>query len=103
MIIDDADHRSYREPQANLNPARSAGVMSLRTLLQRLLPLKREAVRPSHAVWHEIDPPLYRSFELIDGRRSQQTGRLWRRRTAAGTWEYRQDPESYDEFLDRQW
>ena len=78
--------------------------MRIRAVLRWFLPSKsEEEVRPGHFMWHEIDPPLWRSFKLADGRRSQQTGRLWRRRTAAGLWEYWQDDETHDEFLDRQW
>jgi len=101
--IDHAAPGSHSEKKAGLDTAGSAGIMSLRTFLHRLLPARSEDIRPSHAFWHEINPPLYRSFKLIDGGRSRQTGRLWRRRTAAGAWEYRQDPETFDEFLDRQW
>lgn len=83
---------------------RSGGDMTgLRAFFRRFRPTTAASAKATDLLWQEIAPPLWRSVRLIDGRRSQQTGKLWRRRAASGAWEYRQDPETLDEFLDRQW
>jgi len=98
-----SNHLRYRNRLARIPVLRGPANAAVAWLGAILRCVRPKAVLPHDFAWREIDPPLFASLMLIDGRRSQQTGRLWRRRTAAGDWEYRQDVETYDEFIDRQW
>ncbi|OJV11770.1 MAG: hypothetical protein BGO20_09555 [Bosea sp. 67-29] len=71
----------------------------MKTLLARFLPTK---VRPQDYLWHRYEwiwPP-----RLLDGRRAQGLGQVWRRRKPDGSgWEFRQDGETPEEFSASQW
>ena len=51
--------------------------------------------------WQQCTPGLIPP-KLVTGHRARLTGQLWRRK-AGDRWEYRQDPETEDEFADRAW
>lgn len=59
------------------------------------------AKREERPEWERFEPFLSLwPRRLIDGAWSAPTGQMWRRRTATG-WEYRQDAETVEEFVDR--
>ena len=50
-------------------------------------------------LWHKCSAPLFaRGIHFF-----LPHGQTWRRRSKDGKWEYRQDEEAYDAWLDRQW
>lgn len=53
------------------------------------------------AVWHKCANPII-PRRTVGGWTSWQ-GQTWRRLHKDGYWEYRQDPESDEEFLGRTW
>lgn len=52
-------------------------------------------------VWHKCRSPLI-PRRTVDGSWTSADGQTWRRRWD-GRWEYRQDPETWDDFERRQW
>lgn len=52
------------------------------------------------SLWHKCWLILPRL--LINGKLSLGPGQVWRRKVN-GKWQYRQDEETDEEFLDRQW
>lgn len=56
--------------------------------------------KPEDYVWSAYNPIFRGTFRLTDGSWSG-LGQLWRRRNAAGKWEYRQDEETVEEQMDR--
>ena len=59
---------------------------------------KRLPDAPEH--WHKVWKLL--PVRLIDGSFSALYGQLWRRWNGS-QWEYQQDPETEEEWLERQW
>lgn len=53
------------------------------------------------AYWHECNPFI--PVKTIDGKWTLSPGKIWRRKRPDGKWEYRQDEETFDEWIDRQW
>jgi hypothetical protein len=52
------------------------------------------------ALWHKCRAPII-PRRTIDGRWAMEPGQTWRRKRPDGKWEYRQDNETVDEWLDR--
>ncbi len=69
------------------------------SILNRIAALFAPTPRPSHYLWHPVSPVL--PVRLTDGKLNGPGGQIWRRRTRAGEWEYRQDEEDPEEFWDR--
>ncbi|MBX4870570.1 hypothetical protein HJA85_26985 [Rhizobium bangladeshense] len=60
-----------------------------------------ETPKPEDYYWSKYDPIFgHPKVRLIDGTWSRN-GQMWRRRNASGEWEYRQDPETAEEAMDR--
>lgn len=58
---------------------------------------------PAHElVWHQCDPPLF-SHRTVDGGKTVLKCPTWRRRGQGGKWEYRQEPQSFDDWESDQW
>jgi hypothetical protein len=56
------------------------------------------------AAWQQCLPPvLFFLYKTIDGKRLWMAGQVWRRRGANGRWEYRQDEETEQDFIDMSW
>jgi hypothetical protein len=51
-------------------------------------------------LWHKWVAPF--PVRLVDGSRAASAGQLWRRKRL-GRWEYRQDPETMEEWGASQW
>jgi hypothetical protein len=52
-------------------------------------------------IWHKCRNPFL-PRRTIDGGWTLGAGQVWKRKVN-GKWEYQQDEETMDEFLDRQW
>jgi hypothetical protein len=52
-------------------------------------------------IWHKCRSPLFHR-RTVDGGKTSHNGQTWRR-WRNGRWEYRQDEETEEELLDRQW
>lgn len=61
-----------------------------------------ETPKSTDAVWTKYEPLFTPVVRLIDGSWAGN-GMLWRRRGPDGTWQYRQDPETLEEWSTRQW
>lgn len=61
-----------------------------------------EKTGPTDAVWTKYEPTFPPVVRLIDGSWAGE-GAMWRRRGLDGRWEYRQDPETMEEWAIRQW
>jgi hypothetical protein len=53
------------------------------------------------SVWHKCEPPLV-PRRTVNGRWTISMGQTWRRRKTDGRWEYRQNDETEEQYLDRQ-
>jgi hypothetical protein len=62
-----------------------------------------DAAKPvsDEAVWQKCLPPFLPK-RTVDGQWIAYVGQLWRRKHN-GSWEYRQDPETKEEWEDRAW
>lgn len=56
---------------------------------------------PSIPIWEKAWPLF--PHRTVDGGWTSGCGQVWRRRRADNKWEYQQDEETYEEWLDRQW
>lgn len=66
-------------------------------LFRKIFP---EPIRSEDYHWSKYSPIFEPKVRLVDGKWSGN-GQLWRRRNAAGNWEYQQDPETLLESLER--
>ncbi len=57
---------------------------------------------PNDYVWSKYDP-LFQPIVRLENGKLSGDGTLWRRRRKDGRWEYRQDPETLEEWSCRQW
>jgi hypothetical protein len=54
--------------------------------------------------WEKCQPPiLFFLHDTIEGKRLWMGGATYRRRAKNGRWEYRQDEETEQDWLDRAW
>lgn len=58
----------------------------------------RDPIDPT--LWHKCDPPWFATVTLVDGTKANPGGQLWRRQRPDGAWEYQQDPESLEDWMD---
>jgi hypothetical protein len=58
------------------------------------------STRMDETEWHKCPTPII-PRRTIDGRWAIEPGQTWRRKRPDGKWEYRQDAETVDEWLDR--
>lgn len=61
---------------------------------------------PDHElVWHECKAPIIPRRTVDGGWTSSSVvpGKTWRRRGLGGKWEYRQDPQSPEDWFAEQW
>jgi hypothetical protein len=56
--------------------------------------------RKDEPLWHKCVTPLI-PRRTINGKWAIEPGQTWRRKLPDGKWEYRQDDETVDEWLDR--
>jgi hypothetical protein len=54
-------------------------------------------------IWQKCHLPFF-PRRMMDGRWTTSAGgQVWRRKRQDGKWEYQQDEETVEEWLDRQW
>lgn len=59
------------------------------------------AKTPKDGEWHKYTPWFF--VRLSNGKLSHAMGQVWRRwKAGAMSWEYRQDPETAEDMLERQ-
>lgn len=61
-----------------------------------------EKPKEADYIWAKYDPLFPPVVRLVDGTWAGE-GVLWRRRRPDGQWEYRQDPETVEDWSFRQW
>jgi len=74
------------------------GVAALRL---RMWWVEREDQKEDQSLWHKCQAPML-PHKTIDGDWTSDVGQTWRLRHG-GKWEYRQDPETDEDWDARQW
>lgn len=80
----------------------TAGLLNMpqKTQMLKILFARLAGTQQRDGLWHPCGVIWPRS--TIDGGKTAQTGTTWRR-WRNGRWEYRHEPETADEWVDRQW
>lgn len=57
----------------------------------------------TETIWHKCRSPFFPRRTVDGGWTIEHLGQLWRRKRPDGKWEYRQDDETYEDQILRQW